>query len=43
MPTNDRIILDEVLTQRREEIDSTAVDNDFFELFTAEQVLNCHP
>ena len=39
MPTNDRIILDEVLTQRRKEIDSTAVDNDFFELFTAEQVL----
>ena len=39
MASNDRIILDEVLAQRREEIDPAATESDFFELFTAEQVL----
>ena len=39
MTMNDRIILDEVLIQRRKEIDSNAAESDFFELFTAEQVL----
>lgn len=39
MTKNDRIILDEVLKQRQAEIDPDASPNEFFELFTAEQVL----
>lgn len=39
MTTNDQIILDEVLTQRRSDIDPDASENSFFEFFTAEQVL----
>lgn len=39
MATNDRIILDEVLKQRQSEIDPAADPSDFFELFTAEQIL----
>ena len=39
MTTNDRIILDEVLKQRKNAIDPDAQDSSFFEFFTAEQVL----
>ena len=39
MATNDRIILDEVLKQRKEDIDPDVQDASFFELFTAEQIL----
>ncbi len=39
MTTNDRIILDQVLGQRRSEVDPDADDSSFFEFFTAEQVL----
>ncbi len=37
--TNDRIILNEVLKQRQAEVDPNASESDFFELFTAEQIL----
>ena len=39
MPSNDRIVLEEILKQRQREVDSEATESDFFELFTAEQVL----
>jgi hypothetical protein len=39
MASNDRIILDEILKQRQAEIDPSSSPSDFFELFTAEQVL----
>ena len=39
MAKNDRIILDEILKQRQAEIDPGATASEFFELFTAEQVL----
>ena len=39
MTENDRIILEEVLAQRRAEIDPSATESAFFELFTVEQVL----
>ncbi len=39
MPSNDRIILDEILSQRQSEVASDASPSEFFELFTAEQVL----
>ena len=39
MAMNDRIILDEVLIQHQKEIESKAAESDFFEFFTAEQVL----
>ena len=39
MPSNDRIILDEILNQRRREVASDENPSEFFELFTAEQVL----
>ena len=39
MTTNDQIILDEVLKQRKSEVDTNADPSDFFELFTAEQIL----
>ncbi|MEW6594182.1 MAG: AIPR family protein [Thermodesulfobacteriota bacterium] len=39
MAKNDRIILDEILKQRQAEIDPTITASEFFELFTAEQVL----
>ena len=39
MPTNDQIVLDQILEQRKKEIDPSADDSSFFELFTAEQVL----
>ena len=39
MKNNDRIILDQVLMQRKDEIDPAATDSVFFEFFTAEQVL----
>ncbi|MDP3937549.1 MAG: abortive phage resistance protein, partial [Deltaproteobacteria bacterium] len=39
MASNDRIILDEVLKQRQAEVDPTAAASDFFELFSAEQIL----
>lgn len=42
MATNDKIILDEVLKQRKAEIDPSASDSEFFELFAAEQVLKDH-
>jgi hypothetical protein len=39
MASNDRIILDEVLKQRKSEVDPSASASSYFELFTAEQVL----
>lgn len=42
MGSNDRIILDEVLKQRQADIDPAAAPSEFFELFTAEQVLKDH-
>ena len=36
---NDRIILDEVLAQRRAAVDPSATESTFFEFFTVEQVL----
>lgn len=39
MTNNDKIILDEVLAQKRSEIDPGASESDFFELFVAEQAL----
>lgn len=39
MVSNDKIILDEVLKQKQAEVDPAASASDFFELFTAEQVL----
>lgn len=39
MASNDRIILDEILKQRHAEVDPNASVSDFFELFSAEQVL----
>ena len=39
MKTNDRIILDQVLAQRKTAVDPASSDSVFFELFTAEQVL----
>jgi hypothetical protein len=39
MTLNDRIILNEVLKQRQAEVDPNASESDFFELFTAEQIL----
>ena len=39
MTENDRIILDEVVAQRRTTIDPSATESAFFEFFTAEQVL----
>ncbi len=39
MSLNDRIILDEVLAQKKSEIAPTLSKSDFFEFFTAEQVL----
>ena len=39
MTENDRIILEEVLAQRRAAIDPSATESVFFELFTVEQVL----
>lgn len=39
MASNDRIILDEILQQRQAEVDPGASPSNFFELFTAEQVL----
>lgn len=39
MPTNDQIILRQLLTHRREELSQPISEADFFELFAAEQVL----
>ncbi|HSA64550.1 MAG TPA: AIPR family protein [Nitrospira sp.] len=39
MAKNDRIILDEILKQRQAEVAPNATLSEFFELFTAEQVL----
>ena len=39
MPSNDKIILDEILKQHQDEVDSDVTPSEFFELFTAEQVL----
>ena len=39
MASNDRIILDEILKQRQAEVAPELSASDFFELFTAEQVL----
>ena len=39
MAKNDRIILDEILKQRQAEVDPSTSASEFFELFTAEQVL----
>lgn len=42
MASNDRIILDEVLKQRQAEVAPNVPASEFFELFTAEQVLKDH-
>lgn len=42
MASNDKIILDEVLKQRKAEIDPTSSESEFFELFVAEQTLKDH-
>lgn len=42
MASNDRIILDEVLKQRQADVDPAGAPSEFFELFTAEQVLKDH-
>lgn len=39
MSTNDRIILDEILKQRHQEVDPNLKQSEFFELFTSEQIL----
>ncbi|MEK6977649.1 MAG: AIPR family protein [Candidatus Hydrothermarchaeota archaeon] len=39
MSSNDRIILDNVIEQRKQQIAPTLSDSDYFELFTAEQLL----
>ncbi|MGV0034805.1 MAG: abortive phage resistance protein, partial [Candidatus Azotimanducaceae bacterium WSBS_2022_MAG_OTU7] len=39
MTTNDQILLNEILSQKKKEVDVDASDSDFFELFTAEQIL----
>ena len=39
MPTNDRIILDELLCRRQMEVDPDAAASSFFEFFTAAEVL----
>ncbi len=39
MASNDRIILDEVLKQRKAEVDPSADEGEFFEMFSAEQIL----
>lgn len=39
MPSNDVIILDEFIKQRHENLEPSTSDGEFFELFTAEQVL----
>lgn len=42
MTINDKIILDEVLKQRKAEVDPSSSESEFFELFAAEQVLKDH-
>ncbi len=42
MSANDRIILDEILKQRQQEVDPNLAQSEFFELFTAEQILKDH-
>ena len=39
MPTNDVIVLDKILEHRKSEVATDMTDTDFFELFTAEQIL----
>jgi hypothetical protein len=39
MASNDKIILDEILKARQAEVDPDASASDYFELFTAEQIL----
>ena len=39
MSANDRIILDEILKQRHQEVDPNLKQSEFFELFTSEQIL----
>lgn len=42
MASNDKIILDEVLKQKKAEVDPASSESEFFELFSAEQVLKDH-
>ena len=42
MVTNDRILLDEVLRQAKNQVDPGAEDGAFFEFFTAEQILKSY-
>lgn len=42
MTSNDKIILDEVLKQRKAEVDPLSSESEFFELFSAEQALKDH-
>lgn len=42
MSANDRIILDEILRQRQQEVDPSLAPSQFFELFTSEQILKDH-
>ena len=39
MPTNDKIILDQILEQKRREIAPSLEPARFFEVFNAEQIL----
>jgi len=39
VPSNDRIILDQVLEQKREAVAPNSTQSFFFEIFTAEQIL----
>ena len=42
MPTNDPILLEQILEQRKAALDPEATDSDFFELFVAEELLKDH-
>lgn len=42
MPANDPILLEQILGQRKSEIDPDASESDFFELFVAEELLKDH-
>ncbi len=39
MPSNEQVILDQILSQNRQEIADTLSESEFFELFSAEQIL----
>src|SRR5690242_20257046 len=39
VPSNDRVLLDDLLAQRKQDIAPNSNDSDFFELFVAQQIL----